>query len=276
LLTLHKSDCHSALGKVAINDTLEDQNIFWFLGFSNVIGDLQKLLSNLSLIIALFAVFLPGLAFPQTAQPVSTSPSGGGLPAFVTSTTETNQAPLSVKPFLDRPDVTDIALSPDGKNFVTSRSRWESEATQLDDEIRIASVVTPTTPSRVIAREDLTVNWVIWPKNDRILASITVITRLRRDFTLTDQIISINPMTGEEKVLLSRPLPFRNEIIRIARLMNVGTGSSPDVLVTVPRGKTNALVKLNIYTGAEQTIETGTPDTWYWLIDDQDQPSVSD
>lgn len=228
-------------------------------------------------------VFFSGLVQLAQAQGTTTPPVTAEnvptpLPGFYPTQTRSPLAPLSIKAFVDEPDVFDIALSPDGKSFVVARTRWESEATQLWDEIRIASVNQPTKITRTIDRDDLKINWVLWPKSDRIVASVIGIQRGRRSYTLSDQLISIDPETGIEKVLLSRPLSVRNRRYRVAQLVNINGnsvgGTSSDVLIAMPRGSATDLVKLNIYTGAQQVLETGNAKTCYWITDNEDVPSV--
>ncbi|KAF0186806.1 MAG: peptidase S9 prolyl oligopeptidase [Hyphomonadaceae bacterium] len=182
--------------------------------------------------------------------------------------------PISAKAFVDTPDVFDAAISPDGSQVVLARSHWESEARRTWDTIEIISANNPTQPRILINREDFMVNWIAWAKKDRLVASVIGISYQRRSYTLFNQIIAIDTNTGVEKILSSSPVRYFQTNYRPPRIISFGNDQSPEVLMSIQSGNSENLTKINVFTGAKQTIESGNADTVEWLVDENFRAQV--
>lgn len=176
-------------------------------------------------------------------------------------------APISSKAFVDVPDSFDAALSPDGTEIAIVQSRWESEVVRDWDQIKIVSARGDRATRLTMDRKDRVIDWIVWPKKDRLIAHIITIGYTRRGYNIYDQIVSIDTKTGAEKPLKSIVLRRLQGKYRPARIVSYGSVSSPEIFMSIPDGKSNDLTALNVYSGASRLIERGTSNTVDWEID---------
>lgn len=186
-----------------------------------------------------------------------------------TSAQASTIAPISAKVFVDKPDLYDAALSPDGSQVALARTRWQSEALRDWDMITIVSSKGSKKPLVTMDRKDRMVDWIVWPKNDRIVAHILSVTYQRRSYTVLDQIVAIDTATGNEKVLKSYPIRRLQTQYKPSRIVGYGKIDSPEIYMSIPNGRSSELTAINVYSGASRTIEIGNADTVDWEIDQE-------
>lgn len=191
---------------------------------------------------------------------------------FIISKAYAQSETISSKSFIDTPDVREIALSPDGNQILILKSQWESEALRFWDRIDIVEKSNIKNSRPLVKRDDLIVNWISWPKKDKIIASIIGITWTKHSYNLYNQLVAIDPISGKETRLYSSDIKKTQSDYKPSRIISYGKQDDPHVTLDIQENGISKLYNFDLSTNKKELVENGNSSTIDWILDENDNP----
>ena len=194
------------------------------------------------------------------------------ISVFIISKAYAQNDNISSKAFIDTPDVREMAVSPDGNQILILRSQWESEALRTWDRIDIVEKSSIKNSKPLVKRDDLIINWVSWPKKDKIIASIIGVTWTKHSYNLYNQLVAIDPISGKETRLYSSDIKRTQSDYKPSRIISYGKQDDPYVTLDIQENGTSKLYTFDLSANKKKLIENGNSSTINWILDENDNP----
>ena len=182
--------------------------------------------------------------------------------------------------YVGKAELRDLAVSPDGNELVLLKTGHEDDIVQKFgwDELVIQDSATGDTKlelKQTYTYYSKSVNWlydwVSWPFDDVILSSGFEFTVSGDKFKSRSVFLTINPETGEKKVLAASRRRNLDKELDTPKLI-ASDAERREVTLAIHKKSSVDLVSINVDTGKRRLLDTANGRTLTWLLDDQMRP----
>lgn len=182
--------------------------------------------------------------------------------------------------YVGKAELRDIAVSPDGTALVLLKTGHQDDIVQKFgwDEIMVEDSATGDT--RLEIKQTYTYysksvnwlyDWVSWPFDDTILSSAVEFTVSGDKFKSRSVFLTINPETGEKKVLAASRKRNLDKELDSPKLI-ASDAERREVTLAIHKKASVELVSINVDTGRQRLLDTANSRTLTWLLDDSMRP----
>ena len=183
-------------------------------------------------------------------------------------------APLPLEAFATPPDITDVRLSPDGKNLAfLQRLSKDGVYGKL---IRVLNIEANQVKDLGYARVDhFVINWIRWANNDQLLMSAVYPATRGGTPTTETRLLAIDIHAGEFRRVI--PTGYLKKQVRVPqfqdKIVDLLSSDEDHILLSGSFGPADQsrVLKINVRNGRVKTVQRDKYSVYSWMTDRQER-----